>query len=54
MRQLRMHETSVSTPDNLREILVDDVKRRQYVLDADVVEHTTALASIGPATNKNG
>nr|CAH0101671.1 unnamed protein product [Daphnia galeata] len=54
LRQLRMHETSVSTPDNLRDILVDDVKRRQYVLDADVVEHTTALASIGPATNKNG
>jgi hypothetical protein len=49
-----MHEATVSTPDKLRDVLVDDLKRRQYVLDADVLEHTTALASIDPAPNGNG
>uniref|UniRef100_A0A0P5XL57 Sphingomyelin phosphodiesterase 3 n=1 Tax=Daphnia magna TaxID=35525 RepID=A0A0P5XL57_9CRUS len=54
LRQLRMHEPIVSTADALRHVLIDDVRRRQYVLDADVEEQTTALASIDPSTDKNG
>ncbi|XP_057370306.1 sphingomyelin phosphodiesterase 3-like [Daphnia carinata] len=54
LRQLRMHEPIVSTAEALRHVLIDDVKRRQYVLDADVVEQTTALASIDPSTNEDG
>lgn len=49
-----MHEPAVSSPDGLRDVLIDDVIRRRYILDADVVEHTAALASIDPATNKDG
>lgn len=49
-----MHEPIVSTADALRHVLIDDVRRRQYVLDADVEEQTTALASIDPSTDKNG
>lgn len=49
-----MHEPAVSTPKNLRHVLIDDVKRRHYVLDADVVEQTMALANIEPTPNDRG
>lgn len=49
-----MHDSVVSTPESLRNVLIDDIARRHYVLDADVVEHTTALATIEPTKNKEG
>lgn len=49
-----MHEPAVSSPGSLRDVLIDDVLRRHYILDADVVEHTAALASVDPATNQDG
>ena len=54
LRQQRMHEEAVISPDTFRDVLIDDVKRRHYILDADVKEHTMALASIGPTTNHEG
>ena len=48
LRQQKMHEASVSNPQHFRNVLVNDVQRRHYVLDADVV----ALAD--PAQIKKG
>ena len=49
-----MHEPVVATPEKLRNVLIDDVKRRHYILDADVLEQTRDLASIDPAKNIDG
>lgn len=54
LRQQRMHDPPVSTPKNFRNVLIDDLKRRYYLLDADVLEHTLALASIEPTPNNQG
>ena len=54
LRQRRMHEPAVASPNALRRVLIDDLSRRYYVLDADVVEHTAALASCDPLANANG
>ena len=47
-----MHEDPVVTPDKFRGVLCDDVKRRHFILDADVKEHTMALASIDAVRNQ--
>ena len=49
-----MHEDPVVTPDKFRGVLCDDVKRRHFILDADVKEHTMALASIDAVRNQEG
>ncbi len=37
LRQYRVYDEASSTPGNFKEVLQDDVKRRIYVIDADVV-----------------
>ena len=39
-RQPTLHTPEMRNPDLFREILVDDVRRRHYVLDAVVEEQT--------------
>ena len=54
LRQWRMHESAVSSPENLRNVLIDDLKRRHYIIDANVVEQTLALASVDATPNEKG
>ena len=53
-RQPTLHTPEMRNPDHFREILVDDVRRRHYVLDAVVEEQTFDLMTIGPTSNKHG
>lgn len=53
-RQLTVEEAACMDAEGFREILVDDVKRRHYVLDADVEEQTFDLMTVGPRTDCNG
>ena len=53
-RQPTLHTPEMRDPDLFREILVDDVRRRHYVLDAVVEEQTYDLMTIGPTTNEDG
>ncbi|XP_021924037.1 uncharacterized protein LOC110831885 isoform X4 [Zootermopsis nevadensis] len=43
LRQCMLHHLDIMDPDNFRKILVDDSLRRLYVLDADVLVHSTHL-----------
>ena len=54
LRQRRMHEACVSTAESFRRVLMDDLRRRFYIIDADVQEQTIALASVEPEPNKDG
>jgi len=53
-RQPTLHTPEMRDPHQFREILVDDVRRRHYVLDAVVEEQTFDLMTIGPSTNEHG
>ena len=53
-RQQTLHTPEMRNPRQFKEILVDDVRRRHYVLDADVEEQTFDLMTIGPSTNESG
>ena len=53
-RQPTLHTPEMRDPHLFREILVDDVRRRHYVLDAVVEEQTYDLMTIGPTTNEDG
>ncbi|TRY67707.1 hypothetical protein TCAL_02291 [Tigriopus californicus] len=53
-RQLRIHDEEVSTPEDFRSILVDDVLRRYYILDADVEVQTTELMVCDPRPDSEG
>ena len=53
-RQGTLHTPEMRNPDHFREILVDNVRRRHYVLDAVVEEQTFDLMTIGPSTNEEG
>ena len=54
LRQLTLHTTEMRNPAAFREILVDDVRRRHYVLDADVKEQTFDLMTSEPSTDEKG
>jgi len=54
LRQIRMHESTVTTAEGFRRVLIDDVRRRFYILDADVQVHTKALASADATPDENG
>ena len=54
MRQLKLNTPEMQDPEIFRDILVDDVRRRHYILDADVVEQTFDLMVCVPKPDENG
>ncbi|XP_023344322.1 sphingomyelin phosphodiesterase 5 isoform X1 [Eurytemora carolleeae] len=54
LRQLEIGKPEVSTPEQFRNILCDDLRRRYYILDADVQEQNFDLMTISPRKGKNG
>ena len=54
LRQATLHMPEMRHPDSFRDILVDDVRRRHYVNDGDVTEHTFELMTSKPAPNSRG
>ena len=54
LRQLTLHTMEMRNAATFREILVDDVRRRHYVLDADVKEQTFDLMTSEPSTDETG
>jgi len=54
MRQRKLNTPEMQDQEIFRGILVDDVRRRHYILDADVVEQTFDLMVCVPKPDKNG
>ena len=54
MRQLKLNTPEMQDKEIFRDILIDDVRRRHYILDADVVEQTFDLMVCEPKTDENG
>lgn len=55
LRQQRMHEPAVCTPVSLRNVLLDDCRRRHYILDADVPKQAKSQSFVEePAPNQEG
>ena len=54
MRQLKLNTPEMQDKDIFHDILVDDVRRRHYILDADVVEQTFDLMVCEPQPDENG
>ena len=53
-RQLRIHDERVENAQKLREALIDDVERRKYIIDADIVEQTMDLMYCEPKRDPDG
>ncbi|XP_076042396.1 sphingomyelin phosphodiesterase 5-like isoform X1 [Oratosquilla oratoria] len=54
MRQRTLHLPEVNNPLTFRDILLDDTKRRNYLLDADVKEQTYDLMYCNPVPDEDG
>lgn len=54
MRQLKLNTPEMQDKQIFRNILIDDVRRRDYILDADVVEQTFDLMVCPPKADENG
>lgn len=54
MRQLKLNTPEMQDKQIFRNILVDDVRRRHYIVDADVVEQTFDLMVCPPKPDENG
>ena len=54
MRQLKLNTPEMQDKQIFRNILIDDVRRRDYILDADVVEQTFDLMVCDPQPDKHG
>jgi len=54
MRQMKLNTPEMQDTEIFRDILVDDVRRRHYILDADVVEQTFDLMVCDPKPDKEG
>ncbi|XP_066978015.1 sphingomyelin phosphodiesterase 5-like isoform X4 [Macrobrachium rosenbergii] len=53
-RQPKMNHPFVQDSHEFRRILLDDVQRRYFILDADVQEQTMELMTCGPKPDSNG
>ncbi|XP_042892320.1 sphingomyelin phosphodiesterase 5-like isoform X1 [Penaeus japonicus] len=53
-RQKLLHHPLVQYPETFRDILLDDVQRRYFLLDAVVKEHTPDLMKCVPKPDSNG
>jgi len=54
MRQPKLNTPEMADVDTFRNILIDDVRRRHYILDADVKEQTFDLMYCEPKPDENG
>merc|ERR550532_1185880 len=54
MRQLRLNTEEMQDKEEFRRILVDDVRRRHYIIDADVERQTMKLMTCPPSPNQEG
>ncbi|XP_068234670.1 sphingomyelin phosphodiesterase 5-like isoform X2 [Palaemon carinicauda] len=53
-RQPKMNHPFVNDCHEFRKILLDDVQRRHFILDADVLEQTLELMTCSPKPDRNG
>lgn len=53
-RQKLLHHPFMQYPETFRDILLDDVQRRHFLLDADVEEQTPDLMKCMPKPDSNG
>lgn len=53
-RQTTLHTPEMRDPDKFRDILVDNVRRRHYIVDADIEEQTLELMDSKPKPNAAG
>ena len=54
MRQLTLNTPEMQNIEEFREILMDDVRRRHYIIDADVRSQTMELMSCPPSPDQEG
>lgn len=54
LRQQRMHEPEVTSPENLRNVLMNDTERKHYVIDADILEDSSTGQTGDPINNIKG
>ena len=54
MRQLRLNTEEMQDKEEFRAILQDDVRRRQYIIDADVERQTMELMTCPPSPDQEG
>ena len=54
MRQLTLNTPEMQNIEEFREILMDDVRRRHYIIDADVRTQTMELMSCPPSPDQEG
>ena len=54
MRQLTLNTKEMQDKEEFRRILMDDVRRRHYVIDADVERQTMELMTCPPSPDQEG
>ena len=54
MRQLSLHTPEMQDSQQFRKILLDDLRRRHYVIDADVKSQTMDLMRCPPSPDSQG
>ncbi|XP_045614422.1 sphingomyelin phosphodiesterase 5 isoform X2 [Procambarus clarkii] len=54
LRQCLIHHSIAQNPESFRKILLDDIQRRHYILDADVKEQAPDLMWIAPKADSSG
>ena len=54
VRQLSLQDPGFRSPEALKNVLIDDVKRRYYILDADLEEITPLTPFLLPKEDENG
>ena len=54
MRQLTLNSEEMQDKEEFRRILMDDVMRRHYIIDADVARQTMDLMTCPPSPDQEG
>ena len=54
MRQLTLNTEEMQDKEEFRRILMDDVRRRHYIIDADVARQTMELMTCPPSPDQEG
>ena len=54
MRQLTLNTEEMQDKEEFRRILMDDVRRRHYIIDADVERQTMELMTCPPSPDQEG
>lgn len=53
-RQIQIYEKELSSPKSMKNMMVDHIKRRYFIIDADVAEQTMDLMYCQPKADENG